>query len=55
MQSALRKWRKALGLTQKQAADRLGVSVRTYEGWEQGKGPSNPGPVKKLMEQATNE
>ena len=33
--TALREWRGAY--TAKQAAAALGVSVRTYEGWEQGR------------------
>lgn len=31
----LRKWRKKLKLLQKNAADVLGVSVRTYQNWEE--------------------
>ncbi len=31
----LHKWRTAKGLTQREAAERLGVNVRTYENWEQ--------------------
>jgi len=34
----LRAWRKSNRLLQKQAADKLGVNVRTYQGWEEGKG-----------------
>lgn len=37
----LRRWRIGLGLVQKQAADKLSVSVRTYQGWEAGKSQPN--------------
>jgi transcriptional regulator with XRE-family HTH domain len=33
----LKAWRKRLDITQAQAADVLGVSKRTYEGWEIGR------------------
>lgn len=33
---ALKAWRKAYGLTQKEAADRLGANLRTYQNWEAG-------------------
>lgn len=36
-QEILRDWRAIHGWVQKEAADVLKVSVRTYEGWEQGK------------------
>lgn len=39
----LRAWRKRLGLTQAEAAEKLGVGARTYHGWEKG-GPC-PGEV----------
>jgi DNA-binding transcriptional regulator YiaG len=32
----LRTWRRANNLSQSQAAERLGVTVRTLENWEQG-------------------
>jgi hypothetical protein len=35
----LRKWRGKRG--QKEVADRLGMSLRTYEGWEAGHKPSS--------------
>jgi len=38
----LRKWRRAAGLIQKDAAERLAVNVRTYQGWEEGKTTPNP-------------
>lgn len=41
----LRAWRKALGLVQKQAAGELGISKRTYEGWEYGR--TSPGALAK--------
>ena len=37
----IRAWRKSKGMVQKQAADFLDVSVRTYHGWEYGK--TSPG------------
>jgi transcriptional regulator with XRE-family HTH domain len=40
LKKRLKQWRKQRGLVQKQAADILGVNLRTYEGWEQGR----PGP-----------
>jgi DNA-binding transcriptional regulator YiaG len=33
----LKEWRERLGLTQRQAAERLGVSERTFQQWEQGR------------------
>jgi putative transcriptional regulator len=33
----LKCWRKQVGLTQRQAAHRLNVSVRTFQEWEQGR------------------
>ena len=38
--SDLKSWRAALGLTQGAAAAALGVSRRTYEGWEAGRTPT---------------
>lgn len=38
----LKSWRAALGLTQAGAAAALGVSKRTYEGWEAGRPPEQP-------------
>jgi transcriptional regulator with XRE-family HTH domain len=32
----LKAWRERRGITQKEAADRLGVAMRTYQGWEGG-------------------
>lgn len=48
-------WRTKLGWTQKQAAAWLEVMLRTYENWEQGRPVEQPGPIKKLMEQARKE
>jgi putative transcriptional regulator len=33
----LKEWRKLMGWTQEQAAGALNTSVRTYQGWEQGR------------------
>lgn len=38
----LRAWRKARGFFQKEAANFLGVSRRTYEGWEYGRTVPKP-------------
>jgi Predicted transcriptional regulator len=47
----LRTWRLALGWTRKQAAEFLGVPLRTLEGWEQGRRkPDQEGPIRRLME-----
>lgn len=49
----LRSWRLALGWTRQQAADYLGVPLRTFEGWEQGRRkPHGFGAIKKLMDMA---
>jgi transcriptional regulator with XRE-family HTH domain len=32
----LKAWRARRGITQKEAAERLGVAMRTYQGWEGG-------------------
>lgn len=37
----LKSWRTKAGLLQKEAAEKLGVSVRTYQGWEEGKSTPN--------------
>jgi transcriptional regulator with XRE-family HTH domain len=37
MRSILKKWRKARGLSQSQAAAALGVPVRTLQDWELGR------------------
>jgi DNA-binding XRE family transcriptional regulator len=34
---AVKDWRRRVGLVQKEAADLLGVSLRTYQGWESGR------------------
>jgi len=38
LKKKLKKWRKERGLVQKQAADILGANIRTYQGWEEGRG-----------------
>lgn len=45
----LKKIRARLGLTQSQLAEKLGVSSKAVQSWEQGWRPV-PGPVEKLME-----
>ncbi|MEI7532872.1 MAG: helix-turn-helix transcriptional regulator [Verrucomicrobiae bacterium] len=41
----LKDWRARRGITQKEAAERLGVAMRTYQGWEGGeKKPIFPSP-----------
>lgn len=42
LKKRLKQWRKKRGLVQKQAADILGVNLRTYEGWEQGRPAPEP-------------
>lgn len=37
LKQRLKRWRKERGLVQKQAADILGVNLRTLQGWEEGK------------------
>lgn len=52
----LRTWRLALGWTRRQAAEFLGVPLRTLEGWEQGRRkPDQEGPIRKLMELSRNQ
>lgn len=48
---ALRAWRDGHKWTRQQAADYLGVSERTLEGWERGRsaGPAE-GPVRRMMD-----
>ena len=46
-------WRRRLDWTQQEAADWLGVSVRSIENWEQGyKLMRHPDAMRKLMDQA---
>lgn len=46
----LRAWRAEHGWTQGQAAAALGVSLDTYQNWEQGRTkPAPEGPVRKLV------
>lgn len=33
----LKRWRKSLGYTQREAADYLGSALQTYQQWEQGR------------------
>ncbi len=52
----LKQWRARLRITQKQAAEQLGVPYRTYDGWEQEwHAPSHPGIIRKLMAQVEQE
>jgi DNA-binding transcriptional regulator YiaG len=47
----LREWRARLGLSQPQAATRLGVPLGTYRGWEQEQSPpAHPRLVRLAME-----
>lgn len=46
-----RSWRDRQGWTQREAADYLGVSIKTYQHWEQGWGkPKVVKPILALME-----
>lgn len=45
---ALREWRTARSLSQRQLAEALGVSVRTIQEWEQGRRPGPPGNIMML-------
>lgn len=46
----LEHWRKGLHWTQRQAAEWLGVSVRSIENWERGwRSPRHPVAMKRLM------
>lgn len=48
----LKEWRLKRGWTQEQAADRLGVTLRTVENWEQGYRPMrHPATIRKVMDQ----
>ena len=38
----LQAWRKRLRIPQSKAADLLGVPLRTYQQWEQGRAPPHP-------------
>ena len=49
----IRAWRKSRGLVQKQAADVLDVSVRTYQGWEYGKTSPNKLALAELLRRMT--
>ena len=42
LKKKLKKWRKKRGLIQKQAADILGVNLRTLQGWEEGRPEPSP-------------
>ena len=46
---ALKTWRLAQGLNQAQAAEKLGISLRTYQYCEYGQRPV-PAPVQKLLD-----
>ena len=42
LKMTLKNWRRRNHLVQKEAANNLGVSLRTYQGWEAGRGGKNP-------------
>lgn len=46
------KWRHAIGWTQREAAEWLGVSLRSYEGWEAGALQRHPQAMRRLMQAA---
>jgi DNA-binding XRE family transcriptional regulator len=48
LKKKLKAWRKKNRMVQKQAADVLGVNLRTYQGWEEGRGGNNPLSVQAL-------
>jgi transcriptional regulator with XRE-family HTH domain len=42
----LKAWRERRGITQKEAAERIGVNIRTYQRWEEGTArPTFPNPA----------
>ena len=41
-------WRARLGFTQAEAAERLGINLRTYEGWEIGRHAPSTGEVLRI-------
>lgn len=45
----VRGWRHKWGFTRKAAADALGISVRTLEGWENGRAPLQKEPYRRIM------
>ena len=50
----IKRWRWRLGWTQQQAADYMGVPMRTLACWEQGQQqPHQQGPIRKLIEIST--
>lgn len=51
----LRDWRGAYGFSQPEAADRLGVSLRTWQGWEAGREPRYPRLVRLALVAAAEE
>jgi DNA-binding transcriptional regulator YiaG len=42
-------WRNSLDLTREQAAELMGVPVRTVEGWELGRPPQHPDLILRMM------
>lgn len=43
-------WRRAHEWTQREAADRLGVPLATYRGWEGGRTPDHPAVLRLAMQ-----
>lgn len=50
----LRRWRAAAGLTQSQAAEQLGRSLRTIQQWEQSRAVPRGGALSALERQIAN-
>ena len=46
---SVRKWRENMGMTQREAALRLNVSLATVSRWESGRGCPGPGALESLL------